>query len=73
MDFDLSLFEPFMGKTPYRVVSHHSHDQLVALQVMARHPQTGVKGNSVLYGIARRATLSGHQNIRLLCLAIRRL
>ena len=41
MDLDLSTFEPFMGETPFRVLSRHAHDQFVALQVMADHPQTG--------------------------------
>jgi hypothetical protein len=41
MDLDLSTFEPFMGETPYRVISRHAHDQFVAFQVMAEHPQTG--------------------------------
>src|SRR5579859_5780665 len=44
MDLDLSLCEPYMGTTPYRVLSHHFHDQLVALQVMATHPQSGGSG-----------------------------
>lgn len=44
MNLDLSLFEPFMGKRPYRVINLHPQGQFVALQVWAKHPQNGRNG-----------------------------
>jgi hypothetical protein len=41
MELDLTGFEPFMGKAPFRVLSRHPNGLLVALQVVTNHPQTG--------------------------------
>lgn len=41
MELDLTGFEPFMGEAPFRVLSRHPHNVLVALQVVTTHPQAG--------------------------------
>lgn len=41
MELDLTQFEPFIGATPFRVLSRHPNGLLVALQVITTHPQTG--------------------------------